>query len=367
MKHDLLSSHVQMLFALLRASLHEREVELSYFQNVTIEDWKQCRQLAVIQGVMALAWDGIMKLPAALQPPRAVKLPWATSVENYEKKYLRYCSAVDELSRFYADYGIVTMQLKGVGFSSLYPVPCHREGGDIDIYTYSADKNRMSDEEANMLANTLMQQQGIEVDVDHTPKHSSFYYKGIPIENHRTFLNVTNYKIAKQLERLLMENMNPQKTALVVGEVLIPSPVFNTLFIAFHAAQHYGSGLALHHLCDWVMVIRHFGGQLPKQVTDKYFLTGVAAMTRLCNQYLGTSQPVEGGERIAKEMIEEILFPKYSSHISSRNKLAILLYKTRRMLYNYHLKTSIFHEPLVKLLWRIILFHMRKPQTIFQG
>jgi len=45
-------------------------------------------------------------------------LAWAMAVERYEAKYLRYCKTVDELSAFYAQHGITTVQLKGVGFST---------------------------------------------------------------------------------------------------------------------------------------------------------------------------------------------------------------------------------------------------------
>ena len=51
-----------MLFALLRSSLHEKEVELVFFHEATDDVWKQCHQLAGAQGVMALAWDGVMRL-----------------------------------------------------------------------------------------------------------------------------------------------------------------------------------------------------------------------------------------------------------------------------------------------------------------
>ena len=130
----------QMLFALLRSSLHEQEVEQVFFQHATADDWKQCYQTAISQGVMALAWDGVMRLPQELHPAKNLKLAWAMAVERYEAKYLRYCKTVDELSAFYAQHGITTVQLKGVGFSTYYPVPSHREGGDIDIYTYCAGK-----------------------------------------------------------------------------------------------------------------------------------------------------------------------------------------------------------------------------------
>jgi hypothetical protein len=184
-----LKKYEEMLFALLRASLHERVPEESYFAEASVKDWWQCYRLAARQGVKALAWDGIVKLPSELMPPKEVKLSWATGVMKYEEVYKRYCQTADELSHLYAEHGISTMLMKGVGISALYPVPSHREGGDIDIYTYSADTTKMSHEEANNLADQLMKDRGIEVDVENY-KHSNFYYKGIPIENHKCFLNV---------------------------------------------------------------------------------------------------------------------------------------------------------------------------------
>ncbi len=358
------NASVQMLFALLRASLHEKECEQSFFQGVSNEDWNLCYKLATEHGVMALAWDGVAKLPKALQPPLVLKLSWATNVESYEKRYHRYCSTVDEISRFFAEYGIATIQLKGVGFSTLYPNPCHREGGDIDIYTYSVDKSKMSDKEANTLADKLMQQQGIDVD-KHSPKHSNFYYKGIPFENHKNFLNVEIYNVAKQVDSILRVNMNPELVSLSAGEVLIPSPVFNMLFISFHAFQHYGSGLALHHLCDWVMILRRYGLQVPEQITDKKFLAGISALTKLCNQYLGTSQPISGGERIADEMMAEILSPRYSSTIPTSNKMGIIIYKTGRLLHEYRLRSKIIEHSLAQRIWTSFVSHLFNPKTIF--
>ena len=354
----------QMLFALLRASLHEQEVELDFFQHATDEDWKQCHQTAIEQGVMALAWDGVLRLPAELMPFRKLKLTWAMAVEKYEAKYLRYCKTVDELSAFYDTHGIATVQLKGVGFSTYYPVPMHREGGDIDIYTYSADKNKMSDAEANALADKLMQQQGIEVD-KHSYKHSNFYYKGIPIENHKSFLDVKDIQEAIIANKILHRELNPRTVTLKEGKVQIPSPSFNTLFIAFHALQHYGSGIALHHLCDWAMILKHNGLQLPTDLESKPFRQGVYAMTQLCNRYLGTAIPVDGGEEIAENIMKEIMNPKFVAIVPINNKIGIIFYKLRRLLYRQKLKNTIFHEPLMKRLWISTVNHIRRPETIF--
>ena len=358
-----------MLFALLRASLHRVEAEQTYFLQASEGDWKACYQLAARQGVMALAWDGAMTLPTDLQPPRALKLTWGMAVQDYEMKYECYCRAIQELSNLYAKHGIVTVQMKGVGLSSYYPVPAHREGGDIDIFTFSADKAKMTDAEANRLADELMKQQGIEVEM-HSYKHSNFLYKGIPIENHKFYLNVEHYPLAVQVNDLLKQCLNPQKTDLLGGEcsVLIPSPAFNTLFLAFHAAQHYGSGLALHHLCDWAMLLKRYGLELPEELKDKRFLEGIAAFTRLTNQYLGTHVKVTGGEELAEEVLQEVLHSKFphKAVVSVKGKWGILKYKTRRFLYMSRVSNQILYLPLWKRVWQSVVGHIRHPETIFQ-
>lgn len=363
MKEVTLDTAENMLFALLRASLHDRGAETSFFMEVSDEDWRQCYKIATRHGVMALAWDGVRKLPAELQPCGAVKLTWALAVEAYEKKYRHYCRTVDELSNLYAEHGISLMQLKGVGLSALYPVPSHREGGDIDIYTFSSDKNKMSDAQANELADELMRERGIDVS-NHSCKHSFFYFNGVPIENHKTFLNIEKFKYAAEAEKILVKNISPQLTILEEGKVLTPSPSFNLLFIAFHSAQHYGSGLALHHLCDWAVLISRFGLSLP-EISNRPLLNGIYAMTYLCNRYLGTALPVEYDASLAEEMICEILHPRYSTTIPLHKKSGIVLYKTRRLLYSSRIQRRILSHSLASRLWSSILFHIRNPKTIF--
>lgn len=70
--------------------------------------------------------------------------------------YQHHCKTITELSKFYAQHGISIIQLKGVGFSTYYTNPIAREGGDIDIYTFSADKSMMSDKETIELADQLL-------------------------------------------------------------------------------------------------------------------------------------------------------------------------------------------------------------------
>lgn len=361
-----LNTTEQMLLALLRASLHQKEVELSYFQSANDTDWKNCYQLAIEQGVMALAWDGVMKLPKELQPVKALKLNWYMAVEAYERKYLHYCRTVDELSTVYAEHGIATMQLKGVGFSTNYPVPSHREGGDIDIYTYAAEGSGMTDAEANALADRLMKEQGIKVDDCHSFMHTAFFYKGVPIENHHRLLDIYRYKAGRQVAGWLLKNVSPRWTDLVEGKVLTPSPEFNTVYLAFHTFQHYSGGLCLHHLCDWAMQVIRNGLSLPIEITDQRFLRGVAALTHFSNRFLGTSVPVQGGEDLMTIMLQEMFRPTYPEEVPFENKCGILLYKIRRFFHRYNLSNSVLSGSFLWYLGYRLTFHLRHPNMIFR-
>ena len=350
----------QLLFTLLRASLHGKE--MSAFKDVSDRDWEECFQLAQVQGVMALAWDGILKL--SLQPPLELKLQWGVKVAVQERKHLRYCKAIQEISSFYKKHHIETMTLKGVGLSTLYPIPSHREGGDIDIYTFSGSES-ISDSEANQLADSLIEQQGQKIDVDKTPKHSVFYFNGILVENHKTFTNVHSYAIAKLVESMLRKQMNPQKTLLPTGEVLVPSPMFNTLFVFFHAVQHYGSGLSLHHLCDWAIIIKNYGLHFPEELTDRRLLRAAAALTTLCNHLLGTTIKIKEEKEFAYKMLNEMLHPKYYKRPLPHSKLELIAYKIKRFIYNQRLKKSIFNHSPWKSLYISVVHHLLHPQKIF--
>ena len=129
-----------IVFALLKMSLHGSvNIDVDW-KNISQEEWEQCFLLSAKHGVMALAWDGMQYVASECNLSRNLKLKWAIAVHNYEEKYKQYCQTAAELSEMFAEHGIEMIQIKGVGLSSYYPIPAHREGGDIDIYTYSTNK-----------------------------------------------------------------------------------------------------------------------------------------------------------------------------------------------------------------------------------
>ena len=361
----------QMLFALLKSSLHNVQPDSFTFEGITGADWKECYNIASHQGVLALAWEGVLLLPKELQPPKPLMLQWGLSVDKYEAKHRRYCAVAEELQQLYREHGIACVQLKGVGFSANYNVPAHREGGDIDIFTFSADTSKMSHAQANRLADTLMQQQGIEVDM-HGYKHSNFFYKGIPVENHKFLLNVQiNRKFMPMLDNLLRKLLNPVEVEMYGGEyrIVVPSAEFNMLFLSCHAFQHYGSGIALHHLYDWAVLLKNYGLAIPLQVQNRKFLRAIAAFTHLCNTHLGTQVNLDSFpdsyEDLSGEMLKEIFYPVYTKYVPYSNKAMIFLYKTRKVLRSAKLANDVFGASVFGRLYDSFIAHVKAPETIF--
>ncbi len=360
-----------MLFALLRYSLNAVPFDEKLFKNASDSEWNECYAVAQKQGVMALAWDAVLALPAEFQVYKALKIKWAMAVENYSKRYGRYCETVSALSAFYASHGIATVQMKGVGLSSYYPIPQRREGGDIDIYTYSADASVMSDKEANDLADKLMETRGAEVEYEYY-KHSNFHYKGIPVENHKYFLNVKGYKTGEEAEKLLKANFNPE-TVLLDGkyEVSIPSLEFNSLFVICHAIQHYCAGLSLHQLCDWACILKKSDLALVRSVKDEKFRRTVDAFNYIVKEYLGQAHDADGirndeeivamGDRI----LSEVLHPKFDRKTAPTGKIAILCFKTRRFAYMQKRRKEVLEYSVSKAVLDSIISHLKNPKTIF--
>ena len=328
-----------MLLALLRAAIHQQEVETDDFLHASEEDWVECYLLALRQGVSSLAWDAAQHLPAQHQPPLNVKFSSALREKNLSDLYRVHCLAATKITQLLAEHGIATVILKGVGLSRFYPIPSHREGGDIDIYTYSADKAKMSDEEAHRMTDELLMQQGAMTDGSDYKKHSKLGIHGVTIENHRLFLHISGCQTLTKAEQWLHTHTTTQTVDLLDGEcrIEVPSTAFDSVFIPLHAAQHYGSGLSLRHLCDWALLIKQHGFTLPSELDDKHFKLTVTTLTHLCNHYLGLSVPVEADCKFANDMMQEILRPPYYGKTPSGGKAKQYLFLIQNRLHIFRL------------------------------
>ncbi len=170
------------------------------------------------------------------------------------------------------------------------------------------------------------------------------------------------------MNELLLELLQPREVLLCEGKykVSVPSPEFNALFLAFHAGQHYCSGLRLHHLFDYACMLKKYGLPLSPKITDRKLLNFIYALTSLCNGFFGTSVQVPADESLVKEVCGQIMHPRFSGH-APKNPLGLFLYKTVRFFHTHRKTSRIFTRPLSAVLWNSIVFHIKNPKTILMN
>lgn len=253
---------------------------------VTPGSWERIYRMAADHGLSAVVWDGICRLPAAQQPPRETRIRWALSAEKLEERYRHQQQTASKLAARFSEEGLRMLLLKGLGLSRDYPLPEHRECGDIDIYLYGqSDKG-----------DRVLHEIGAHLYFD-VPKHSEYVWDGVLIENHRTILNVRRNRTERELNALLVRLLEKEGTHGLAPGIQAPRATFNAIFLIRHAAVHFQKeGIVLRHLCDWACFLtRHWDEidhALFRTAMEDYRMDRFAdLMTAAAVEYLGAEVP----------------------------------------------------------------------------
>ena len=136
-------------------------------------DWGKVLECAHDQGVVAICYEAVKRLPAELQPDFATMLRWDVSAEEVKSSFESRRKVKEHLRDLFSSIGERMLLLKGETLSDHYPHPEMRECGDIDIMPLGSYER----------LNAFIESQGIEVDYSNS-KHSVFFYEGEEVELH---------------------------------------------------------------------------------------------------------------------------------------------------------------------------------------
>lgn len=238
-----------LLLSTLRNSLCGSQGNISDYSSLNVDEWRAFFQLSIKQGVVAIVYDVISKLPPQSQPPRDLKLNWAISVAKIESRYKQQFIIADQLCTLWASQGIRTVVMKGFSLSRYYPNPKHRECGDFDCYLLDG---RYED------GNIVAEQNGARVNREWY-KHSQIFFRGLMVENHRFITTTRKGQEAKQLHAILDKSLNENElTCLDDTRMLLPPPLFTALFVTYHSFSHFISeGITLRYFYDWACFIKN--------------------------------------------------------------------------------------------------------------
>jgi hypothetical protein len=247
-----LSLTQKRLLVLIQNSLWGKAIDTNLFTEVSPSEWEETMELAALQGVYGLTYDGTKDLAGAYRPPRNLLIKWKLGVRQIESRHHQQIKAIQSLAEFYKENNVKCLLIKGIGIGKLYPEPQHRESGDIDIYLFGDYKK----------GNFLMEERGIKVDYLYEV-HSKFLFEQIPIENHFSFLEIKRSKANREFEIVLHQELlrSVPQLSKELG-VYIPSLSFSLLFIHQHAVRHFLSqGIVLRQLCDWALLLHQCRGK----------------------------------------------------------------------------------------------------------
>lgn len=234
---------VQRFFALLRGGLFGHAIDTSLFEGEV--DWKSIKQMAEEQAVLALVYDGITLLPKSCAPDKEILFEWFGRVNYIENENKWLNEGIAEVVGRYNAKGIHPVLLKGQGIGQYYRNPLHRNAGDIDLFFPDGI------EEPNRIAATWG---GVSFH-EETSHHVAFTWKGVVVENHRSYFNF--YSPSNQIRweevKRLIPLTDTETLTLDCRSVPVPSPQMNALYIFLHLWHHcHQKGIGIRHVCDWV-------------------------------------------------------------------------------------------------------------------
>lgn len=273
------------LYALIRIALTSKLPRL-FPESV---DWNELCTYANMQGVAAIAMDGLQTLmelgfsPIGLNA--RIKLQWFGQRLSIEKRHTKQLQSSIELASIWHKSGIRTLVLNGFAFAQYYPKPKQRLASDMDCYLCGKY------EEGNQDVERL----GIKVEREDY-RHSTFQFKDVFVENHKICTTVRGKKQRKLFEaylRTLLENEPTNK----INESYLEQPCdrFNALYFLQHCHRHFlREGITLRYICDWAMILQSAGCFESEfwLVCEKNDLRPFAeSMTRLAYMVCGVKAP----------------------------------------------------------------------------
>ena len=216
-------------------------------------DWKELYAIAQKQCLVGVLFDGIKKLPAEhVGMKKELLLQWMAESQMLEKANVRLNDAVIQVSEWFRKKGFRTCILKGQGNALMYPNPCSRTPGDIDIWVEGGDKRVIS------FVRSISPHEKV------CYHHIEFpSYKGVEVEVHYrpSFLLCFwhNRKLQKYYERMKEEQFSHRVMLGEQGEVAIPTVEFNLIFQLTHIYAHLmNEGIGLRQLLDYYFVVCDF-------------------------------------------------------------------------------------------------------------
>lgn len=332
------------------------------------EQWEAVMYQAKRQSLLGVCFEAVQRLPEEQLPPRQIRHKWYATTNKLNALNTNICSLASKLTARYADKGIRSCILKGVGVAALYPHPLNRQNGDIDIWLDCSRKEAIRATSGITAVRQVVYHHLMVDDID-----------SVEVEVHTTPSWLCNPFLNRRLQKWFAANRERQMNTPVRNywngsneHFNSPDTAFELVYSMVHIFRHFcDEGVGLRHLLDYyhilmnssaeerleaVAALRSFGiGKFCSQV-----LYAIRAIFLLDEEYVPMETDSKGGERLLHEIWTGGNFGSYNPrnrHSASEGIVRRFLRKQKRLTgFAMAYPREVLWIPLWRvwhLLWRI--------------
>ena len=223
-------------------------------------DWRQLYNFASRQALLGFCFDGIERLTKEFseelkQNPmgRDLLMTWMGAAQQIRRQNMKVNAVAGKLYSKFREAGLRCCILKGQGNALMYPNPCSRTPGDIDVWV-NASREQI----------TEYAQKHFEIGDDIRFHHLETSIDGVPVELHFFPCSMNNPIYHARLQKWFRRNVDLQCSHIVglpdgAGDIAIPTTAFNVVYQLTHLYHHFfDEGIGMRQIIDYYVVMNDF-------------------------------------------------------------------------------------------------------------
>ncbi len=283
-----LDNNQQAFFALLRAGLWGKEVQLVPFGQIDFAKVLSLAQEQSVVGLIAAGLDHVSDTKVAKTDVlqfigQSLQLEQQTTAMNY------FIGVIVDKMR---EAGIYTLLVKGQGIAQCYEKPLWRSCGDVDLFL-DAENYKKAIDFLSPMAKYIDEE-------DHTNLHLGMTFNPWLVELHGTLRSGIGKRIDSVLDAIQEATFIERQVRVWKNEdidVFLPAADNDVIFVFSHILQHFfRGGIGLRQICDLCRLLWTYRSEidvklLENRLTQMGLMSEWKAFAALSVDYLG--MPVE--------------------------------------------------------------------------
>ena len=222
-------------------------------------DWRQLYTFTSRQALLGFCFDGIERLTKEFseelkQNPmgRDLLMTWMGKAQQIRRQNMKVNAVAGKLYSKFREDGLRCCILKGQGNALMYPNPCSRTPGDIDVWV-NASREQI----------TEYAQKHFEIGDDIRYHHIETSMDGVPVELHFFPCSMNNPIYHARLQKWFRRNADLQCSHIVslpdgAGDIAIPTSSFNIVYQLCHLYHHFfDEGIGMRQIIDYYYVVNN--------------------------------------------------------------------------------------------------------------